>query len=847
MSSLIAQLSSGEVGIGSQIPAASDLLPSVGVVLSIVGGIIAAVSIVVLGRWWLGKRGEQERAAGRVVLKLTVPREIPESGGTPRTVTEYGASAEAFAGALWSALRRRQPFSVGRLLSSASGIGSEPVTLEIVAHGGSVQFYAVVPKELTEAVTLAARSAYPLVSVETVPDYNLFLPSGAVAARAFTLRQRSIFPLRTTTTLGQDFLPTLITALARAKDHGGALLQLTLLPAGTGWQQQARRVARTLVLGPSNKTPSALNPLSQFRSAPLTPPAPHELTQADQALAAAIEGKASKVGFRVNLRIVAAAPTAAEADERLRGIAATFTALAAQESQQQIVPQLALPGGTTVSDSIYRHFRQRGAFTLNTEELTTVFHLPFPGSNPPSVAWLSARQLPAPPQLPAEGILLGVNRAGGAERPVRLALDDRRRHLYTIGATGVGKSVLMANLILQDIAAGHGVGVIDPHGSLIEAVLAAYPENRRDDLILFEPASTERPVGLNLLEADTPAERDRAAAEMIAIFLKLFPPEVVGPMFEHTMRNALLTLMADPEHPNTLVEIPRLLTDRSFRDALVARVTDPLVRAYWEGEQAKTSAFHQSEMLGYVISKVGRFVENTTIRNIIGQARSTLSFPEVLAGRKVLLVNLSRGSLGELNADLLGLILVAKLQLAAFARADEPGVEHPDFFLYLDEFQHFVTDSVATVLSEARKYRLNLTLAHQYLGQLVRGADTLVRDAVLGNAGSVVAFRVGVEDAPVLAQHLAPDVSAYDLTNLDRFTAYAKLLVANVATPAFTLSTLPPAPGNPIAAGELRSAARGRSGRPRPEVEAEILERSRLGSTAPLPAPPLASEVTPRA
>jgi hypothetical protein len=842
----LAQLGSGNpTEVGISLPSPVSFLPALSSILVVLGVLVALAATVALVRFWLQRRGERERAARRVVLRLAAPREVPEVGSEVRTVPERMAATEAFVAALWSALRRRSPISLATLFQRLAGVGPEPVTLEIVAHAGVVQFLAVVPEDLVEAVTLGVRSTYPLATVERVSDYNLFLPTGAIAARAFTLRQRSIFPLRTSTALGQDVLPLLVAALARAREHGGALFQLTLLPAGSGWQMQAHRVARTLAVGRENK-PSVFNPLTHIRSESFTPTPRHEPTPADTALAQAIETKASKVGFQVNLRIVIAAPTAAEADERLRGIAAVFTTLAAQESQQQLVPVLMLPGASTVPDSIYRHFRARSGFTLNAEELTTLFHLPFPGTALPYVVSLAARTLPAPPGLPTDGTLLGVNRAAGGERPVRLALDDRRRHLYVIGATGVGKSVLLSNLILQDIAAGHGVGVIDPHGSLVEEILANFPANRSGDLLLFEPASLERPVGLNLLEAETPAARDRAAGEMIAIFLKLFPPEIVGPMFEHTMRNALLTLMADPSSPNTLVEIPRLLTDKSFQQALVAKVEDPIVRSFWEAEQAKTSAFHQSEMLGYVISKVGRFVENAMMRNIIGQARSGVRFDDILNQRRVLLVNLSRGAIGEINADLLGLILVAKLQLAAFARAALPETERPDFFLYLDEFQHFVTDSVATVLSEARKYRLNLTLAHQYLGQLVRGSDTMVRDAVLGNAGSVVAFRLGVEDAPTFAQHFAPDVSAYDLTNLDRFTAYAKLLVNNVATPPFTLATLPPPATNPALTAGIRRAARERIGRPRAEVEAEIVARSRLGALSAPPSPPIGDAV-PRA
>ena len=352
-------------------------------------------------------------------------------------------------------------------------------------------------------------------------------------------------------------------------------------------------------------------------------------------------------------------------------------------------------------------------------------------------------------------------------------------------------------------------------------------------MIIFDPSDVERPVGLNMLEAKDEGTKDFAVQEMIAIFYKLFPPEMIGPMFEHNMRNVMLTLMSDPNENGTIAEIPRMFSDADYQKFWVAKLKDPVVRAFWEKEMAKTSDFHKSEMLGYLISKVGRFVENAMMRNIIGQQNSGFDIREVMDKKKVLLVNLAKGKTGEVNSNLLGLIIVSKLQMAALGRADLPEAERHDFYLYIDEFQNFITDSIATILSEARKYRLCLIIAHQYMGQLSGGKeggqDTKIRDAVLGNAGTMSSFRIGVEDAEVMAKEFAPVFNEYDMINIEQYTAYIKLLVDNQSTRPFNMHTYPPIKGDPKIAEAIKQLSRLKYGRDRAIVEAEILERSQLG------------------
>ena len=312
---------------------------------------------------------------------------------------------------------------------------------------------------------------------------------------------------------------------------------------------------------------------------------------------------------------------------------------------------------------------------------------------------------------------------------------------------------------------------------------------------------------------------------------------MIGPMFEHNMRNVMLTLMTDVEHPGTIAEIPRMFTDSEFQKKWVAKLTDPVVRAFWEKEMAKTTDFHKSEMLGYLISKVGRFVENEMMRNIIGQSRSGFNVREMMDKKKILLVNLAKGKVGEVNSSLLGLIIVSKLQMAALSRADLPPEQRHDFYLYIDEFQNFITDSIATILAEARKYKLNLIIAHQYLGQLEGGSgatdkagSSKIKDAVLGTVGTMIGFKMGIEDAEIIAKEFSPTVSAYDLINIEAYNAYTKLLVRNQATRPFNLRCLPLMPGNVRLASAIKEFSRLTYARPKELVEKEIMERAQLGA-----------------
>ncbi len=381
---------------------------------------------------------------------------------------------------------------------------------------------------------------------------------------------------------------------------------------------------------------------------------------------------------------------------------------------------------------------------------------------------------------------------------VELGTADRLRHMYMIGKTGTGKSTVYQNMMLQDIRAGAGCCFVDPHGEAIEALLAAIPPERLDDVVLIDPADTDWPVGLNLLEWKTESEKDFLVAEAIHIFQKLFDPDqqgIVGPQFEHWMRNAALTVMAQPGG-GTLLDIPRLFADPAFEHTCRQHVTDKIVLAFWEQQMANTAQFHRSEMLNYFTSKFGRFMTNTLMRNTIGQRQSSISFPDILANNKVVLINLSKGKLGELNSYMLGLILMTKLQIAVMQRATVPPEERTPFYLFVDEFQNVMTDAFIGMLAEARKYGLAVHLTNQYIAQLTDE----IRDAVLGNAATLVSFQIGAQDVEVLLPEFETHTAGRGTTKLEaddfQFLPphhfYARLLLDGTTYPAFRGESLPP-------------------------------------------------------
>lgn len=801
-------------------------------------GIAAPLFILLIIRFFVQKRVRREVGLGTKIMLVTVPKEASikksemEHTKTAQEVQQDIATAQLLFSAI-GGLKPEHGFKAwwrGR---------SDQFAFEIVSQRGLVSFYVAAPAKYVGYLKQEIHARHPHAHIEETDDYNIFTPDGSIAIATMKLSKDALYPLKNFKRFEVDPLEVLTGALAKVPEGAAAAIQYVVRPAQGGWRRRAAGVAIEMQKGKSIKEAISAHAakhsifsvlkIKQKKKEGETAET-RSLSAGEQEAQKLIQEKASEAGLEVNIRIVASAQTKEQASIYLNDIAHGFNQYHYYEFGNTFSSKEASGSLEIVRDFIYRSFQPKYTAILSASEMASVYHLPLATSETPNIRWLTSRKAVPPANLPTEGTMLGNVVYRGIETPVLIKRADRRRHVYIAGRSGVGKSELMKHMAKQDIENGEGVCIVDPHGDFVEDILGIIPKHRVDDVIVFDPSDTERPLGLNMLEASTEHEKDFATQEMIAIFYKLVTdPSMIGPMFEHYMRNAMLTLMSDAEHPGTIVEIPRILTDKEFQAYKLETVTDPIIRAFWEKELPQTASSTKGEMLPYLVSKIGRFIENQMMRNIIGQEKSGFDLREVMDGKKILLANLAKGKIGEMNSNLLGLILVSKLQMAAMRRAELPEEKRHDFYLYIDEFQNFITDSIATILSEARKYRLDLVVAHQYLGQLVQGSDTKVRDAVLGNAGTMAVFRIGVEDAEVLAKEFTPTFNEYDLVNTDKYTAYVKLLVDNTSTRPFNMNTLPPFKSNRELAAMIKELSRLKYGRDKATVEAEILERAKLG------------------
>ncbi len=751
-----------------------------------------------------GESGQQEKSLQQVQEKIAIMENVYASIG--------GLTAE----------RGFRAWMVGR---------ADHVSFEMVAKDGLVSFYVAAPHHLKEFVEQQIHGQFPLAQIEPVSDYDIFKPQGTAVGARMIFKREYFFPIKTYKKQESDPLNSLTNALAKVEKTDGAAIQIIVRSAKKEWRTLPLSVVKGMNEGKTLKEAMSGKSLLSTAGAMVASKKDDKkemrrMSAAEEEMVKAIDDKAAKYGLDVVIRVVASAATPMAANNYLNNIINAFSQYSIPQYGNQIVKGAA--GNKIIKDFIFRHFDEKKRMIMSGEEMASLCHFPLSSTETPNIRWLTSRKAPPPTNLPKDGLHLGFVEYRGEKTQVYIKTEDRLRHMYIIGKSGSGKSEYIANLIVQDIKRGDGVAVIDPHGDLVENVLSCIPKERADDVIVFDPSDLDRPVALNMIEAPSDEMKDFVCGEMVAIFYKLFGAEMIGPMFEHQMRNYMLTLMSDKDNPGTIAEIPRLVSDADFQKEWRKKVTDPVVRSFWENEMDKTSDFHKSEMLGYLISKVGRFVENAMMRNIIGQQKSAFDFSQVMDNRKIFLVNLSKGKIGDINANLLGLIIVTKLQMAAMSRANMPEKDRKDFFLYIDEFQNFITPSIATILSEARKYRLGLIIAHQYMGQLAPKGDTEIRDAVLGNVGNMLIGRIGIEDGEVLEKEFAPVFSALDLTNVEKFSWNSKLLISSQASRPFNFKAPMPIRGDKRIGEALKQLSRLKFGRDRAIVEQEILERTQL-------------------
>lgn len=794
---------------------------------------MTVLAAVFLWRWLaannkLKKEERAKQAVSRAVfLKVMVPK---DHKGAEDERKDYRELISVF-----------EPFLTGlTTLLQKGGAEQQPVfSLEILAKHGEINFYISTPPEFAELIERQIHSQYPTAQIEQVEDFQLFEGENKpYDAAQLKLGKSFVLPLRTYRDIENDSLNSITNALSKLGENANGAIQIVVRPIGDFWIKKVDATLKSLMEGQDIDSTKSFgqsagslvsDTVKQLVVGPKkesdlpTEDTGKRLTPKQQNEIELLKLKMSKQALEVQLRCVVTATGELEAKTYLNTILAAFGQFNVPDRNN--LKLVKAPKTAVVRNYLYRTFSPQDSCILNTEEITSLFHLPNRNVDTPNIKWLSSRKLPPPINLPRDGIKIGESVYRGEVKSIHIQPEDRLRHVYMIGKTGVGKTVLFENMIEQDIQAGHGVAYLDPNGDAIEWILSRIPKERAEDVIYFNPADVTRPFGLNLLEWKRPEDRDFLVQEATSMFYKLFDPGrtgIVGPQFEHWLRNAALTLMSQPGG-GTLVEIPRLFVDKQFERQAVAHVTDPVVRSFWEKQMAQTSEASKSEMLNYFISKFGRFMTNDMMRNIIGQTQSSFDFREVMDNKKILLVNLSKGLIGDINAQLLGMIIVTKLQIAAFSRQNVPESEREPFYLYVDEFQNFTTDTFATILSEARKYKLSLNITNQYISQLEQN----IRDAVIGNVGTLMAFRIGAADAEFL-QHELDGVTIEDMTSLDKRYFYIKTLIDSAPTAPFTgRSSEWSSSGQHQLAAAIKELSRLKYGKDVNEVAAKILQRSK--------------------
>ena len=734
--------------------------------------------------------------------------------------------------------------------------GQRHIAFEIVGSKGFVSFYAAVPVALVGVVRQAIVSAYPTARLEEVAEHNIFSPVGKISGTMggeLTLKEPFAYPIATYQDLKRDTIQSMLNALSTLEKDDGAGIQIMIRPAASGWRKHAQSIASKKRKGKDSKKGGemAFGMLRQLFVAAVKPPEDKggdkggdksNLSSLDQNILDSIDDKTRHAGYEVLIRVVASSNISQRAQAILHNVVATFALFDAPgKNGFKYTPAKDIERFVTAY--ILRFFPQESNRSiLNSVELSSLFHFPDQKNIPTSqLERQASKQVDGPRNMPNDGLLLGYNIFRGAKKAIRLDLEDRRRHMYVVGQTGVGKSVFLENLALQDMLNGDGFAFIDPHGDTAERLLAMVPRERTEDVIYFCPAETDYPLGLNLFEADTADQKDFLIQEAINMLYKLYDPQhqgIIGPRYEHLFRNAALTVMADPDG-GTFIDIPKLFRDPEFVKQKLKYVTDPTVLEFWQKEMPQSQRSNEfGEVVSWFVSKFGAFLSNSMMRNIIGQTKSAFDLREVMDNKKILLVNLSKGRTGELNARLLGMIFVMKFQAAAMSRANVEEADRPDFCLYVDEFQNFSTDSFATIMSEARKYRLNLIVANQFTTQL----SEEIRDAVFGNMGTIIAFRVGQNDVEALSRYFKPIFEPDDILRVPNYNAIVRTLINGVPTQPFSMAALPSlGTPNPKLSQALLQLSAAKFGRPRAIVDQEISERMK---TREAPKPSFGGPVT---
>ena len=780
----------------------------------------------------MNEKTPEFKALHMTLYEITLPEKTDE--GKVQALKEVVSSMEQFYSGMMS-------------VNDPAGTGYFTIELAVASHNDDFSFNVAVhdaKKSIFEKQMLSIFHNAKIV--EKKDDYNIFNEQGVTVASYGKYAKNAIWPLKTYDQFDHDPLNSILNSFSKIKTHGeGAAIQIVIKPQGETHTKRFKKTFDDIMKGEKIADAIAKNDEGIlkyvegfFKGVSSFTQSKEEKDKADAKKKEAaqnvdeisVEQIKLKMGaptVAINLRIIASAENETIASQILGDIESSFNQFENTHGNKLTfnhVKKGDLKG--LLYDYSFRLADDKYRILANLKELTSLIHFPATVmKSSPHLKVAKAGSAPAPLDLAKEGVLLGVNRDRGTETKVYMAPDDRLRHLYVIGQTGVGKTTLLLNMIAQDIANGEGVCYIDPHGSDVQSLLALIPKHRYEDVIYFDPSYTARPMALNMLEYDRrfPEQKTFVVNELLSIFNKLFDMKTAGgPMFEQYFRNAVLLVMEDPESGNTLLDVSRVLSNKVYRELKLSKCMNPIVVQFWR-EVAEKAGGEASlaNIVPYITSKFDVFLSNDIMRPIIAQENSSLNFREIMDTKKILLVNLSKGRLGDINANLIGLILVGKILMYALSRVDSLGTNLPPYYLYIDEFQNVTTDSISTILSEARKYKLSLSIAHQFIAQLEEG----IRDSVFGNVGSIAAFRVGAEDAEYLEKQFSPVFTAKDIMSIDNRNAYLKMLANGSPVKPFNIATMPPPQGNKAVVDSIKELSYLKFGKDRLTVEAEIMEK----------------------
>jgi len=760
-------------------------------------------------------------------------------------------------------ISKMEQFYAGMMSVSGEKEGPDYFSIELANSNKSEEFifYIAVPdskKGLFEKQILSIFSEAKIF--EKKDDYNVFNEQGVSVGSYAKQGSNHIYPIKTYEEFDYDPLNVILNSFSKIKRDGeGAGIQIIFKPVGEKYVSFYKKALKDIAKGMKLKEAIDMSRISFFGETKKVfvdiakgftnsqknkenkeKSKMKEKEVIDQKIIEKLNNKITAPTVEANIRIVASAKTESEALSILSDLESAFNQF--ENTGSNKISFVRLEGKSLQQifrEFSFRLFRDGQKMALNLREITTIMHLPeneIKGTS--QLKQSKAGTAQAPLDLQKTGISLGKNIHRNVETDIFMSPKDRLRHFYVIGQTGTGKTTLLKQMIRQDIINGDGVCMIDPHGSDIQDVLSYVPKERLEDLVYFDPSHTARPMALNMLEYDErfPEQKTFVVNEMLSIFNKLFDMKVAGgPMFEQYFRNSVMLVLEDPSSGNTLLDVSRVLSNKQFRDMKISKCKNPLVVQFWKeiAEKAGGEA-SLANIVPYIVSKFDVFLQNDIMRPIIAQEKSSFNFREIMDQKKILLVNLSKGRLGDINANLIGLIVVGKILMAALSRVDSFGKDLPPFYLYIDEFQNVTTDSISTILSEARKYKLSLTVAHQFIAQL----EEKIRDSVFGNVGSIAAFRVSSEDAEYLEKQFSPVFSAKDLMNIDNLNCYVKMLSSDRPVRPFSLFVPFPPRGEGVHIDKVKELSYLKYGQDRELVESEIMKKF---EKKPVEPPPMSS------